>query len=226
MLRIAILGVGWAGTRHVEAIRELEQRGGRDDVTVACLVDNDPAFLEQKAHELGIEKTYVDYRQALDDPDVDAVSICLPHQLHAPVAIEAAQAGKDVLVEKPMATTVDEATMMIEAANAYDVALYVAENVVYAPPAKMLRNIVQAGQYIGELTAAAMVRGFQFSYPEETLSSYAQEMAAFADYVAGEAIGPTTGWSERRSLAIVQAGYESAASGEPIDLSVRFGDFG
>jgi len=46
-----------------------------------------------------------DYREALVDPTVDAVSICLPHNLHAPVAVEAAGAGKHTLVEKPLAAT-------------------------------------------------------------------------------------------------------------------------
>jgi predicted dehydrogenase len=61
-------------------------------------------------------------------------------------------------------------------------------------------------------------------YPEAPLSDYAQEMEAFADYVAGTAEGPTTARSERRSLAIVQAGYESSRSGEPVNLKTRFGD--
>ena len=63
-----------------------------------------------------------------------------------------------------------------------------------------------------------------YPYPEEPLSSYAHELKAFADYVAGVATGPTTGRSERRSLAVVQAGYESSKSGAPIDLNVRFGE--
>jgi predicted dehydrogenase len=61
------------------------------------------------------------------------------------------------------------------------------------------------------------------SYPEQALSSYALELEAFADYVAGVAVGPTTAESERRSLAVVQAGYESAASGQPVHLRERFG---
>ncbi|MBN1246155.1 MAG: hypothetical protein JXC32_00765, partial [Anaerolineae bacterium] len=64
----------------------------------------------------------------------------------------------------------------------------------------------------------------RFSYSEFPLSSYAQEMDAFADYVMTGRAGPTTARSERRSLAIVQAGYESARSGLPVDLKARFGD--
>ena len=342
MLQVAILGVGWAGTRHVEAIRELGRK-----LAVNCLVDHDTAFLTEKAESLGVTKTYTDYSDALKDPEVDAVSICLPHAMHAQVAVEAASAGKHVLCEKPMAMTVAEATQMIEAAEAHDVTLYVAENASYAASAVRLREIVASGEFIGELTYATLRKGFQaqdygftgrrrwlstpevggtgtwmlhgihsmaqlrfvlgevetvyvrqhrassfergdvegtmsglltlkrgvhvavvqtpetripyplrgytlygdrgviqagresmqiFSeaigakdqavvepYPEAPMSTYAQEMEAFADTVAGIAVGPTTGRSERRSLAIVQAGYESAESGQPVNLEARFG---
>lgn len=343
MLRIAILGLGWAGTRHVQAIRELGRK-----VTVECLVDSDPDHLAAKAGELNVEKTYADYHDALADPDVDAVSICLPHALHCPVVLQAACAKKHILCEKPIALTVAEATDMIAAAKAHGVKLYVAENEAYTPMSRCLRDIVSTGRYIGELTFASLVKGFRapqygypgrrawlstprlggtgtwmlhgihsmaqlryvlgeveavymcghrassfartdlegtmsglltmrngihvsvvqscetrlkgnlrgyvihgdqgsvrasreayevfneqlgsdqqprvLGYPPETLSSYAQEIEAFADYVAGVCVGPTTAESERRSLAIVQAGYESARSGRPIVLAERFGD--
>jgi predicted dehydrogenase len=60
-------------------------------------------------------------------------------------------------------------------------------------------------------------------YPAEGLSSYAQELEAFVHYVENGIEGPTTGVSERRSLAIVQAGYESAETGKAINLHERFG---
>ena len=110
-MRVAIVGVGWAGTRHVEAIRELGRK-----LTVDCLVDSDAAFLAEKSTELAVEKTYGSIESALWDPEVDAISICLPHRYHCDVAIAAGEAGKHVLVEKPMAMNVDEATRMIDAA--------------------------------------------------------------------------------------------------------------
>ncbi|CAA9571156.1 MAG: hypothetical protein AVDCRST_MAG88-2343 [uncultured Thermomicrobiales bacterium] len=60
-------------------------------------------------------------------------------------------------------------------------------------------------------------------YPADDLSDYAREIEAFADHVAGVAEGPTTGRSERRSLAVIEAGYESARTGRPVDLRERFG---
>ena len=64
----------------------------------------------------------------------------------------------------------------------------------------------------------------RLNYPETTLSPYALEMDAFANYVTCGIEGPTTGRSERKSLAVVQAGYESVHSGQPVNLKARFGD--
>jgi predicted dehydrogenase len=64
----------------------------------------------------------------------------------------------------------------------------------------------------------------RLEYPAQQLSSYAEEIEAFVGAVAGSGGGPTTAEGERRSLAVVQAGYESAASGKPVDLSQRFAE--
>jgi predicted dehydrogenase len=60
-------------------------------------------------------------------------------------------------------------------------------------------------------------------YPDFELSSFALEMKAFAEYVIDDVEGPTSGVCERRSLAVVQAGYESTESGAPVHLETRFG---
>ncbi len=163
MLRIAIIGVGWAGTRHIQAIQELGRK-----VRVDCLVDNDADFLGAKAEEFGVQKTYTNFQAALTDPGIDAVSICTPHTLHCPMALAAAEAKKHILCEKPISLTVAEATQMIEAAEKHGVKLYVAENEPYTAMAKCLREIAQTGKYIGELTFASMVKGFraqEYGYP-------------------------------------------------------------
>jgi len=141
MLKLAIVGCGWAGTRHLEAVRELG-----DKVEAAGLVDSDEAHLQKKAGEFGIQNVYANYAEALKDPEFDAIDICSPHRFHCEQAVAAAEAGKSVLVEKPMALTVAEATRMLEAAAANGVRLYVAESAVYAPLAAFLREVVQAGR--------------------------------------------------------------------------------
>ncbi len=147
----------------MEAIRELGRK-----LVVDCLVDNDRAFLEEKSAELEVEKIYQSVDDAIADPSVDALSICLPHRFHCDVAIAAAEAGKHVLVEKPMAMTVAEATRMIDAADKNGVMLFVAENVPYSPVSRTLRDIVQSGRTIGEIVSASVVSEFraeQYGYP-------------------------------------------------------------
>jgi predicted dehydrogenase len=65
---------------------------------------------------------------------------------------------------------------------------------------------------------------FNIEYPKATLSEYALELAAFADYVTDEKDGSTDAVSEQRSTAIIQAGYESAEHGRPVNLQELFGD--
>jgi predicted dehydrogenase len=62
------------------------------------------------------------------------------------------------------------------------------------------------------------------AYPPAELSDYALEIEAFANYVLDGVVGPTTGRSERRTLAVVQAGYESAQTGQPVHVKQRFGE--
>ncbi len=86
-----------------------------------------------------------DYRLALADPGVDAVCICLPHNLHAPVAVEAAQAAKHILCEKPIADDLAAADRMIEAAARARVTLMIAENERFAPIYHKVRQLLQEG---------------------------------------------------------------------------------
>ena len=133
-MRIAIIGCGWAGVRHARAF---EQCGAE----VCLAVDLDVG----RAKALHGARAAADYRLALADPDVDAVDICLPHHLHAAVAVEAAQAGKHILCEKPIAATLEEADQMIEAAERAGVVLMIAENERFNPLSHKVRDLVQAG---------------------------------------------------------------------------------
>ena len=139
-IRIAILGVGWAGSKHVEAIRELGH-----GLTIDCLVDSDPDFLAKQCEELKVDKSYPTFGDALADPEVDAVSICLPHRFHCDVAVAAAVAGKHVLVEKPMALTLDDADRMIDICQRKGVKLGVVFQRRTEPVFQRVRQAVEAG---------------------------------------------------------------------------------
>ena len=147
MLNMGIIGCGWAGRRHAKAILSPELRG-RAQIVAIC--DPDRATLDETGAAWAVRSRYVDYQGLLERDDVNAVSICTPHDLHAEMTIAAAGAGKHVLVEKPIACTLAGADAMIEAAKKAGVVLMVAENVRYNPYYLSAKELIDAG-YLGEV---------------------------------------------------------------------------
>jgi len=119
-LEIGIIGCGGGSGVHGAAFKEFS-----DLCRIIAVCDVDPARALRRMREWDASAAYDDYRHLLADDRIDVVSICTPHYLHAPMAIEAAKAGKHVLVEKPMAIGVREATEMIHAAKEHGVTLAV-----------------------------------------------------------------------------------------------------
>lgn len=142
-LRVGIIGCGRISDLHAL---------GYENFALARLVavcDTDHGRAKAKAEAWSVKRVYTDYRQLLADPDIDMVEIVVPHHLHAKMAIAAAQAGKHISVQKPMAMNVAEAEAMITAAKAARVKLRVYENFVFYPPYLRAMELIQAGQ-IGE----------------------------------------------------------------------------
>jgi len=149
-LRIAIIGCGWAGSRHAQAFQQC-------GVQVTWAVDTNAARAKSVAQAFPGARTSGDFREVLRDPQVEAVDVCLPHHLHAPVALEAARAGKHILCEKPLAATLEEADQMIEAAQLAGVVLMVAENVRFSPVYQNVRELLDQG-VIGRPALIQMTR--------------------------------------------------------------------
>lgn len=149
-ISVAIIGCGWAGMRHARAFNQC-------GVLIKWAVDVEKSRVESLQEIQKTIRTTTDYRKALDDPDVGAFSICLPHDLHAPVAIEAAQRGKHILCEKPMAASLEEADRMIEAAEQAGVILMIAESVRFNPVFQKVRKLLQNG-VIGQPALIQMTR--------------------------------------------------------------------
>jgi predicted dehydrogenase len=108
------------------------------------LCGRDPARLSAMAEQWGWESTATDWRAALDRKDIDAVDIALPNYLHAEAAIHAAQAGKIVLCEKPMALSLADAQAMADAARG--VATMVWFNYRRVPAIAYARTLIEAGR--------------------------------------------------------------------------------
>ncbi len=96
---VAVLGTGWVSGEHIRAFQ------CNPHTEVVALLSRDMARAEARARDFGLERCrcYTDVDAILRDPDVTIVSICTPHHLHAAQGVAAAQAGKHVVVEKPVA---------------------------------------------------------------------------------------------------------------------------
>lgn len=139
MLRVAMLGAGWITNSHFPGWQQLRDA----EVVLVCDVRSEVAAAQ--AQRYGVARTSADYREALADPAIDAVDICLPHDLHVQVALEALAAGKHVLIEKPIAISVAEARRVIAAADASDRVYMVAENWDYQPIFQEAARLVREG---------------------------------------------------------------------------------
>jgi predicted dehydrogenase len=143
-LRVALLGTGWIMDFHARAAVEHP-----DAVPVAVANWREPS-LAKLAERYGIPRTTTDWRPLATDPEVDAAVIGTPNALHASQAVAFLEAGKHVLVEKPMARTVAEADAMLAAARGSGAWLMVAHCFRFHPDVRALRARVERGE-LGEI---------------------------------------------------------------------------
>ena len=112
-LRIGIVGCGFvADHRHLPTLSKMPE------ATVVALCDSDPAALARVGDRWGIGRRHADPRALTEDASVEAVAVLVPAAGHAAVVIAALEAGRHVMVEKPLALTLDDADLMLEAAGA------------------------------------------------------------------------------------------------------------
>ncbi|OCT13465.1 oxidoreductase [Paenibacillus pectinilyticus] len=139
-LGIALIGCGAISSVHLKAISEIPS------VTLIAVVDTN-AELAAKTAETYQCRYYTDYREMLNNPDIDVVHICTAHYQHAPMAVDALKAGKHVLTEKPMAETKDAALTMLKAAEEHtQVQLGVIFQNRYNPASQIMKKAVQSGE--------------------------------------------------------------------------------
>jgi predicted dehydrogenase len=142
-MRLAVVGLGFMGGVHVKAIASLQS------VKLAAVVSRrTPSWPV---------KHYAELEDVLKDPEIDAVDLCLPTDLHESASVAALRAGKHVLVEKPMALTVDSCQRMIAEAKQANKILMVAHVLRFFPEYRALEKAVAAGQ-LGAIRAATFRR--------------------------------------------------------------------
>lgn len=137
-LKVGIIGAGVGGL-HMEAYAQIP----RAEVTAIAGLNDD--VVKRLADKYGVPRTFHDYQDLLAAPGIEAVSVCLPNILHAPVTVEALRSGKHVLVEKPMALNQQEARDMIEEAGKQARVLMVAFNHRYRSDVQWIKRYIDSG---------------------------------------------------------------------------------
>lgn len=158
-LRVGVIGLGLVSPPHLDGYEAAE------GCELVAVCDVSQAKVDAVTAARGVPGT-TDYATVLDDPDVDAVALLLPHALHHHVARQALERGKHVCVEKPITVTAAEAEDLIALASERGLTLAVAENTRY------VRAYVEAERLVrsGELGEIRMVRGF---IPDQILDEWA-----------------------------------------------------
>lgn len=140
MLKVGVLGCG-----TIARVRHLLEYDNNKEVEIAAVCD----IVEERAEEMAKlygAKAFTDYRDVLENKEIDVISICLPNYLHASVTIAALNAGKHVLCEKPMATSKDEAEAMIAAGKLNEKKLMIAHNQRFVASHQKAKEIIESGK--------------------------------------------------------------------------------
>ena len=149
-LRCAVIGAGGFGFDHLHSLTNCHR------AAVVAVAETNPQRAREACARYHVPRGYADYRELLEQPDIDAVTIALPNHLHAPVAIEALKARKHVLVEKPIALNAKEAAKVIDVAKNMKRVLMVGQNYRFNRHTHSARVLIDRGD-LGEIYHA---RGF------------------------------------------------------------------
>jgi predicted dehydrogenase len=143
-IRTAIFGTGFMGRVHLEAVRRVES------VEVAAIAGRNAEATRKLGAGFSVPLLTTDYREVLRDPAIDAVHIGTPNAQHFSMAKDALLAGKHVLCEKPLTTTVAEAEELVSIATRQGVRNCTCHNLRYYPMVQQMRRMREAGD-LGEI---------------------------------------------------------------------------
>ncbi len=140
-VKIGIIGIGTIGSVHADAYAKIPE------AEVVALCDILPDRLKEKAARHGIAKTYATHQELLADPEIEAVSVCVPNYMHAPIAIDALNAGKHVMLEKPMSIKAEYAQQICDARDKNGKLLQMGMVRRQAADAQLVHRHIQEGRF-------------------------------------------------------------------------------
>ena len=140
-LRVGIVGCGLVAERqHIPSLKRLKR-----NVVLQAVCDKNENLVREIATKYSIPGVYCDLSQMLSKENLDIIDICTPPQTHAPLAVEAAEHGCHVLLEKPMALKTSDCKQMIDASHKHGVKLCVIHNVIFESPFLKAKELVAKG---------------------------------------------------------------------------------
>jgi predicted dehydrogenase len=146
-VRVLLVGAAFGADLHLDGYARCQ-----DIAEVVAVCGRDPEKVRRLVDKFGLREAgiHTDFERAISEVDCDLVDVCLPNYMHHDVAMAAIRQGRDVIVEKPLATTVADAEEMVEAARAAGRRIYYAEDWFFAPALRKARRLLDEGA-IGKL---------------------------------------------------------------------------
>src|SRR5687768_17609045 len=141
-VRVGIIGSRFQADCIAGAVRAVPE-----EAEVVAVASPTLGNAEALARRHGVARAYTDYREMLRDPDIELVSITAPNYVHARMTIEAAEAGKHVVCEKPLCVTLEEADAMLDACRKAGVLLLYAEELFFAPKYVKAKQMADEGAF-------------------------------------------------------------------------------
>jgi len=171
MVNLGIAGMGYIGRVHLEASRKVPE------ARLVAVVARQPGPILDSFPGVCI---YSSYKELLDDDRIDAVLICLPTDLHERVAVEAAERGRHILCEKPMALDAASAERMLRAAESHASILMVAHVLRFWPQYARIKGLIDSGE-IGAIRSVSAHRLSKFPEWSEWFRNPARSGGALLD---------------------------------------------
>ncbi len=172
-VKVGIIGTGWIAEAHVANYKQCE------DVEIVAAADLIPGKAEKfcKANGLSGVRLYPDHKSMIDAEELDAVSVCTYNKTHAECTIYALEHGVNVLLEKPMCVTLDEAVAICKAEKASGKILSIGFQPRFDPNMQMLKKIVQSGE-LGRIYYIQTGGGRRRGIPTPYGTSFIEEKTA------------------------------------------------
>ena len=217
--RFGVVGAGLWGSFHCRTLSAIA------DAELVAVCDLDPKRVAAMQSEFGAKKTYTDYRDLIADPDVEAVTVATPDFAHADIVLAAIEAGKHVMSEKPLATTLAEAEAIANAAEKSGAKVMVDFHNRVSPAVSAIRDSIAANEIGRPLHASARLSNTLF-VPFELLSWSARSSALwFLGSHAVDALRFAMGAEVTRVQAMVRRGHLAAQGVDTADVHLSLLEF-